>query len=269
MSRIPSTIPKFKFVSSATQAGESIAQAPVFPPPQAPAPAFPPQAAPAFPPQAPVSAPQAAPVAPVAVQLQLPGDRQTHIASQHGSEQAWLISMKYPDMDTLMWCVHEAIPQLVEKPEIVIFGKVGHQNRNVGFFSDYSIGYRYSGQLAKSIPLSPYLKKLLADVNAFTGSDFNGILVNQYMNGSDSIGAHSDDERSLGVNGVVAISVGAERTFRIRDKQTKAIVCDIPTKSGYILWMGGCFQKVYTHEIPVQKKITEMRVSFTFRKHLE
>jgi len=31
--------------------------------------------------------------------------------------------------------------------------------------------------------------------------------------------------------------------------------------------MGGNFQKLYTHEIPIQKKIKESRISFTFRKH--
>ena len=31
--------------------------------------------------------------------------------------------------------------------------------------------------------------------------------------------------------------------------------------------MGGNFQKLYTHEIPIQKKIKEYRISFTFRKH--
>jgi len=31
--------------------------------------------------------------------------------------------------------------------------------------------------------------------------------------------------------------------------------------------MGGDFQNVYTHEIPVQKKVKDGRISFSFRKH--
>ena len=33
--------------------------------------------------------------------------------------------------------------------------------------------------------------------------------------------------------------------------------------------MGGFFQTLYTHEIPIQKKVKGYRYSFTFRKHLK
>ena len=32
--------------------------------------------------------------------------------------------------------------------------------------------------------------------------------------------------------------------------------------------MAGNFQKEFTHEIPIQKKVSDERISFTFRKHL-
>ena len=59
--------------------------------------------------------------------------------------------------------------------------------------------------------------------SVITKSDFNAILVNRYASGDDYIGAHSDDEKSLGPNGVVTISIGQERILRIRDKKTKQI----------------------------------------------
>ena len=31
--------------------------------------------------------------------------------------------------------------------------------------------------------------------------------------------------------------------------------------------MGGKFQEEFTHEVPIEKKITDERISFTFRKH--
>ena len=83
------------------------------------------------------------------------------------------------------------------------------------------------------------------------------------MDGNDYIGAHSDDELGLDKVGVVSISYGAERIFRIRDKKTKQIICDESTTH----CSGGDFQKHYTHEIPVQKKVKNSRISFTFRKH--
>ncbi len=91
--------------------------------------------------------------------------------------------------------------------------------------------------------------------------------MNKYINGNDYIGAHSDDETSLDKCSVVCISYGAVRKFRIKDKKTKKTVIDIPTISNNILHMGGDFQKEFTHEIPIEKKIKEVRYSFTFRKH--
>ena len=39
-------------------------------------------------------------------------------------------------------------------------------------------------------------------------------------------------------------------------------------ESGNMVQMSGNFQKEFTHEIPVEKKIKEERISFTFRRHL-
>lgn len=42
--------------------------------------------------------------------------------------------------------------ELNKKPEIIILGKVCHQQRDVKFFSDFSKGYFYSGKMAESTP---------------------------------------------------------------------------------------------------------------------
>ena len=109
--------------------------------------------------------------------------------------------------------------------------------------------------------------ELLLVINMVIGAEFNGILVNKYIDGNDYISAHSDDETGLDSVGVISISYGSERKFRIRNKETKEIMCDESTTHCSILHMGGDFQKLYTHEIPIQKKIKEPRISFTFRKH--
>ena len=121
------------------------------------------------------------------------------------------------------------IDQLIVNPKIIVYGKPCIQHRSVGFFSDESIGYKYSGQFAKSIPMTPALSELLSLVNREFSAEFNGILINRYANGEENIGAHSDDEASLDRMGVIAISVGAIRKFRIRNKATKEKVIDVPT----------------------------------------
>lgn len=186
---------------------------------------------------------------------------------QNADGTAFLDKGSFTDEELLKKCVLDIEPELEERPEIIIFGKKCKQQRNVGFFSNESIGYKYSNKMMKSKPLSKSMNELLLAMNATMDTKFNGILVNKYMDGNDYIGAHSDDETGID-KGVVSISYGAERKFRIRDKKTKEIMLDEITTHGCILHMGGNFQQLYTHEVPVQKKMKEHRISFTFRKHI-
>ena len=128
-------------------------------------------------------------------------------------------SEEYNDLIGL--CITEIIDKLLKNPQINIYGKSAIQHRSIGFFSNDSVGYYYSGQLAKSQLLSDNLSILLDKINTKFDAKFNGILVNKYINGNDYIGAHSDDETSLDKCGVVCISHGAVRKFRIKDKKTK------------------------------------------------
>ena len=175
----------------------------------------------------------------------------------------------FKDTILLDECVSDIKQSLIHRPEIRVFGKTCHQPRDVGFFSDESVGYKYSRQMMRSQPLTDSLTKLLDTINHMFSSDFNGILVNLYRDGNDSIGDHSDDENILSSQGVVAVSTGATRKFRIRDKQTRKIVKDIEMHHGMIVQMSGEFQKHYTHGIPVEKRVKEPRISFTFRHHTE
>ena len=158
--------------------------------------------------------------------------------------------------------------KLIVKPKIILFGKECSQQRDVGFFSNESEGYKYSNKLMASQPLTDNMKLLLEFVNNLYSSEYNGILINRYDSGEQYIGAHSDDETSLDKNGVIALSYGTERKFRIRDKITKKIRLDVPLSHLSIIHMGGEFQKEFTHEVPVEKKVKGKRISLTFRKHL-
>jgi hypothetical protein len=58
------------------------------------------------------------------------------------------------DQALLDKCVDDIKDKLDVKPPIVIWSKQVNQQRDVGFFSDKSIGYHYSNQLAKSKPMT-------------------------------------------------------------------------------------------------------------------
>lgn len=189
-----------------------------------------------------------------------------------GRSRFWVIENYGPDLLPYL----RQVP-LYEEPPIVVMGRQCRQRRNVGFFSDESKGYKYSGQFMPSFPLSaaPVLQELLPQLNQSLGTTFNGILVNSYVNGEKHLGYHSDDENGLDKGGkrmVVGIAYGAVRTFRIRKKEKgKAgeIVLDYPHTPRTLIVMEGEFQSEFTHEIPIQKKVKEERISITFRHHTE
>lgn len=165
--------------------------------------------------------------------------------------------------------------ELVKHPKIMLYGKEATMRRSVGFFSNESVGYKYSGQMAEAIPFPKFLAKLLKKVNEAFDTDFNGILINRYEDGTETIGAHSDNEKGLGKGGsVIGISLGAERIMRFRGKKEPLVVgskkyLDMEMQDGCLFIMDGDFQKEFTHEIPAQKKVSDVRISLTFRKHVE
>lgn len=183
------------------------------------------------------------------------------------SQTSFLRVVRFDNDELLKQCVEDIQEQLLEYPSIWIGGKECHQRRHVGFFSNVSEGYKYSGQMAKSKPLTLNLSMLLECINKMYDAGFNGILVNRYMDGNDYITAHSDDMRNVDSIGVVSLSFGAERIFRIRNKITKEIMLNLPIRHGELIHMGGDFQKEFTHEIPKQTRIKDCRISFTFRNH--
>jgi alkylated DNA repair dioxygenase AlkB len=139
-------------------------------------------------------------------------------------KNSFLAKGRFKNNNLLERCINDVKPKLYEKPAIKIFNKTCFQQRNVGFFSNESIGYSYSysNQLMKSQQLTKDLEMLLNEVNEIFNFKFNGILVNEYLDGNDYISAHSDDEKGLDeVVGVILLSYGVERIFRIRDKKTK------------------------------------------------
>jgi alkylated DNA repair dioxygenase AlkB len=169
--------------------------------------------------------------------------------------------------------VFELDGSLEIEPKFKMFNRECTQHRNVGFFSDIVTTYKYSGRDHRASPMTFLLQSILIQVNLLLGSDFNSILINKYKDGRDYISAHSDDEKTIDqTHGVISISTGSSRIFRIRDKSTKQIVADIATRSDVILQMcaklpdGRSFQKTYTHEVPADKSITSPRYSLTFRK---
>jgi len=135
--------------------------------------------------------------------------------------------------------------------------------------NDVKFGFKYSTQIMTAKPMTPAMEELLDDVNRILGKNYNRMLVNEYVDGDDCVGKHSDGQKELDLSqGVAAISWGGVRNFRIRNKKDNSIVANIPTTPYSLMLMDGEFQTEFTHEIP-KKKMALTRVSMTFRRHNE
>ena len=174
-------------------------------------------------------------------------------------------------MRTIDQVVRDARPLLLHRPKIVVMGVERKQPRDVGFFSDASTGYLYSHRLMHARPLSGAMRDLLQVLNDAYGVEFNGMLVNRYRDGNDSVGAHGDREAGVDTAaGVVILSWGATRKFRLRHNgKGNPIIVDVPTKHGHALQMHGAdFQTALLHEIPKELRVHTERISITARRHL-
>ena len=150
--------------------------------------------------------------------------------------------------------------------EIVLYGKRILQPRLVGWAGE--VPYRYSGQTLEPRPFTDTVRALTARVNAFADARFNHVLLNRYRDGRDNMGMHADDEPELGPDPVVAtLSLGATRRLtllprRPRDGERRAL--ELP--AGSLLVMRGACQRRFRHGIPREPRVTEERVSLTFRQ---
>lgn len=149
--------------------------------------------------------------------------------------------------------------------EAVIFGKRIITNRKVAWYADAPFDYTYSNNTKKALPWTPALRSLKLMAEEKSGETFNSCLLNLYHNGNEGMAWHSDAEKALKQNGAIAsISLGAERKFSFKHKQTKDTCC-LVLQHGSLLLMTGTTQQNWLHRLPPTKKISTARINLTFR----
>jgi len=92
------------------------------------------------------------------------------------------------------------------------------------------------------------------------------MLLNLYRDGQDTMGWHSDDEKSLGENPQIAsVSLGASRKFVLREKNNRKNKHSMVLEDGSLLLMLGETQKLWQHSLPRTKVSMNSRINLTFR----
>ena len=138
-----------------------------------------------------------------------------------------------------------------QQDTIRLFGKTHLQPRLTALYGDDNSSYSYSGITMFPKSFSEVLKEIKTKVEAEVPFRFTSVLINQYRDGSDSNGWHSDDEKELGINPAIAsISLGAERVFQLRNKKDKNLKKKITLAHGSLLLMKGTTQHFWQHQMP-------------------
>ena len=151
--------------------------------------------------------------------------------------------------------------------QIKIFGKTLDQPRLTAYYGQDHPYYAYSNIKLQPIPFTPILLSIKNKIETLTSHQFNGVLLNYYRNGDDSMGWHADDEKELGTNPVIAsLSFGASRNFQLQHSLDKSISkATIVLNDASLLIMKGVTQHFWKHQIPKQKN-KGPRINLTFRK---
>ena len=138
--------------------------------------------------------------------------------------------------------------------------------RLTAFYADAGLSYAYSGLIHRGSGWPGELAELRDMISEASGEQFNSLLVNRYRDGSDSMGAHADDEKELGENPVVAtLSLGSARRFVMTHRATKTKL-EYLLGHGSLLVMAGATQTHWLHAIPKTKAVVGERVSLTWRR---
>ncbi|SEK72269.1 Alkylated DNA repair dioxygenase AlkB [Parapedobacter koreensis] len=149
--------------------------------------------------------------------------------------------------------------------EAVIFGKHYLTKRKIAWFANIPYAYTYSNITKRALPWTPELVELKKLVEEKTGEHFNSCLLNLYPTGNEGMAWHSDGEKDLKKNGAIAsLSLGAERKFSFRHKQTKETVSFL-LPHGSLLVMKGTTQTHWLHRLPPTTRVKLPRVNLTFR----
>ena len=148
---------------------------------------------------------------------------------------------------------------------IKIFGKTHQIPRLQAWHADDGINYTYSGKKLQRHDWNNALLEIKKIIESITSFKFNSVLANLYRDGNDSMGLHSDDEKELGKNPVIAsLSLGESRDIYFKHKKNKSSLV-ISQTSGQLLVMRGRTQEYWKHEIKKTKKFKKPRINLTFR----
>jgi alkylated DNA repair dioxygenase AlkB len=169
--------------------------------------------------------------------------------------------------NSMAWELYKTILSETDwrQESISLYGKTHKVPRLSSWIADSDVEYGYSNMTMQPVPWNDNLFKLKEAVEQQTKATYNSVLLNYYRDGQDSNGWHSDDEKELGRDPVIAsLSLGASRDFHLRHKTKKGLKQSIALEHGSLLLMGGSTQHNWQHHVP-KRANAGPRINLTFR----
>lgn len=166
------------------------------------------------------------------------------------------------ESDILLNHLLETVPW--QQSKVMMYEKEVLTPRLSAWFGDRRIR---SDDKRTPLPWMPELLSLKAKIEAYTGMAFNGVLLNYYRDGNDSVAWHADKDTIPGLKTEIAsVSLGQERNFDFRNKENHRQRYSIKLEHGSLLLMKGDLQKYWEHRIAKSATPMNGRINLTFRK---
>jgi alkylated DNA repair dioxygenase AlkB len=146
-----------------------------------------------------------------------------------------------------------------------MYGKQINFPRLTSWYGDNDKPYSFSGIKLNPNKWNEDLIEIKRKIEPISNTIFNSVLLNLYRDGKDSISWHTDAEKELGENPIIAsVNFGATRKFQLRHVHTNEKF-EIELNNGSLLVMQGELQHYWQHQVPKTNcKISE-RINLTFR----
>ena len=146
-----------------------------------------------------------------------------------------------------------------------MYGKKIDFPRLTAWYGENDKPYSFSGITLQPLPWSRDILSIKNKIEPVSKTVFNSVLLNLYRDGNDSISWHTDAEKELGSNPVIAsVNFGATRKFQLRHINTKEKI-EVELSHGSLLIMQGELQHFWQHQVPKTAKPVGERINLTFR----
>lgn len=169
-----------------------------------------------------------------------------------------------PNADQLLEQLKTDIPW--QQDNITIFGKTHPQPRLTSLFGNDAKPYSYSNITMQPNEWNSLLVQIKNKLEKVCEEKFTTVLLNYYRDGKDSMGWHSDNEKELEINPIIAsVTFGAERMFHLKHNIVAEQKLKINLQHGSLLIMKGETQHFWKHQIPKTSRPIGERINLTFR----